>query len=466
MNTPFSYRFLSLCLVLASCSNPKNNDYSAYFGGEIINPKDKWVLFYQGEELLDSIPLDDKNRFFIRFDSLASGLYTFKHEPEYQYVYFDKNDSLMVRINTLDFDESLVFCGKGEEKNNFLVEMYLKNQKDRNDTFYAFDLNPEEFTKKADSSYRQILDFYQESKKEILWDDHFDLFAKASADYFYYTKKEFYPIAHKRRNQEKELPLLSEAFYDYRKNIDFNNEKLSDFSPYLRYITAWVDNLISLKTTDFDKQKTALAKLRTADSLIENTYLKNKVLNNIAFMYLMQDEKNAADTIFLNKYFEVATNKDKKEKIEKMTVAIRKITDEGFPEIKLKNTENELVSSNDLFNRKTVVYFWSKKTENHFFAVHEKINKIAENHPDIDFIAIGLDQNFEEWKSFLAKHKKVPHQRIRHYNVSDLEEMKDKWVVTRVTRASVVGKNGKAEKTFVNIFEPVFEKTLETIPVQ
>lgn len=463
MNTLFSYRFLFLCFVFASCNNPKDNDYSAYFGGEIINPKDKWVLFYQGENLLDSILLDQNNRFFIRFDSLASGLYTFKHEPEYQYVYFDKNDSIMVRINTLDFDESLVFCGRGEEKNNFLVEMYLKNQKDRNDTFYTFDLKTNEFAKKADSSYQQILDFYQEKKKEMLWSDDFDLFARAIADYSYYAKKEFYPIAYKRRSQEKEFPQLSKEFYNYRKNIDFNNENLSDFSPYLRYITSLVDNLILLKTPDLDEQKTALAKLQTTDSLIENAYLKNKVVNNIAFMYLMQDEKNAADTTFLNEYLKVSTDKDKKGKIEKMTAAIREITAGGFPEIKLRNTENELISSGNLFKRKTVVYFWSKKTENHFFAVHKKINNLAENQNNVNFIAICLDKNFEDWKSFLAKHKNILHQRIQHYNVSDLEELKDKWVVTRITRASVVGKNGKAEKIFANIFEPVFEKSLETI---
>jgi hypothetical protein len=33
----------------------------------------------------------------------------------------------MVRVNSRDFDESIVFCGRGEEKNNFLMEIYLKN---------------------------------------------------------------------------------------------------------------------------------------------------------------------------------------------------------------------------------------------------------------------------------------------------------------------------------------------------
>src|SRR5690606_29758910 len=98
----------------------------------------------------------------------------------------------MVRINVFNFDESLVFCGKGEEKNNFLVEMYLKNQKDRNNTFSTFDLNEKEFLKKADSSYQEALKLYNERKQFILWSDDFDVIAKASVDYPYYAKKEFY----------------------------------------------------------------------------------------------------------------------------------------------------------------------------------------------------------------------------------------------------------------------------------
>ncbi|HQX05092.1 MAG TPA: hypothetical protein PKZ44_13330, partial [Flavobacterium sp.] len=103
----------------------KDDNFTAYFGGEVINPKSNFVLFLKDDVVIDTIYLDNKNRFIQKFDSLAPGLYTFKHEPEYQYVYFDKNDSLMVRINSMEFDESIVFCGRGDEKNNFLMELYL-----------------------------------------------------------------------------------------------------------------------------------------------------------------------------------------------------------------------------------------------------------------------------------------------------------------------------------------------------
>ena len=113
---------LSLFYTLFSCGKKfKDDNYVAYFGGEVTNPTNPYVLFCKDSEIVDTIPLSKENTFFIKFDSLSPGLYSFKHEPEYQYIYFEKNDSLMVSINSKDFDQSIVFSGRGEEKNNFLM---------------------------------------------------------------------------------------------------------------------------------------------------------------------------------------------------------------------------------------------------------------------------------------------------------------------------------------------------------
>jgi hypothetical protein len=110
---------------LSSCKKVFEEDnYVAYFGGEIVNPQNNFILFLKDNEVIDTIFLDAKNRFLHKFDSLAPGLYTFKHLPEYQYVYFDKNDSLMVRLNTQNFDNSIAFCGRGDEKTIILLRHF------------------------------------------------------------------------------------------------------------------------------------------------------------------------------------------------------------------------------------------------------------------------------------------------------------------------------------------------------
>src|SRR5574343_1379975 len=180
--------FLPLSIVvfstLSSCKKTfEAENYVAYFGGEVQNPQSKFVLFLKDDEVIDTIYLDKNNRFIHKFDSLPPGLYSFKHNPEYQYVYFDKNDSLMVRLNTFDFDNSVVFCGRGDEKNNFLMELYLKNEADRDKMYDSFDKDVKSFIKNIDSSFAIRKSFYLKRKAEIGWDENFDVLAKACLNF-------------------------------------------------------------------------------------------------------------------------------------------------------------------------------------------------------------------------------------------------------------------------------------------
>src|SRR5690606_9729481 len=187
--------------------------------------------FCKDNEVLDTIYLKDDNTFFKEFDSLKPGIYTFRHDPEYQYVYFDKNDSLMVNINTRDFDESIVFCGRGDRKNNFLMELYLLNEKANDDLYPMFDQDPQTYITHIDSAYRTTKQFYNRHKDKIEWGEGFDLYAKAMVDFNYYTTKEIYPrIHHIRTGKKVNLPA---DFYNYRNEIDFNDAALEGYSPFL-----------------------------------------------------------------------------------------------------------------------------------------------------------------------------------------------------------------------------------------
>ena len=73
---------LFFLVLLSSCkSEYRSTEHIAYFGGEIVNPNNQFVLFCKDNKVIDTLRLNEKNRFFTQFDSLAPGLYTFKHEP-------------------------------------------------------------------------------------------------------------------------------------------------------------------------------------------------------------------------------------------------------------------------------------------------------------------------------------------------------------------------------------------------
>lgn len=94
---------LFLCiisLILFSCKNKEvGTPLFTYVGGEIVNPKEDYVIFYKDEQFLDSVKLDANNFFIYKAKNIEEGIYSFSHK-EYQVFYLKPSDSLMFRVNT------------------------------------------------------------------------------------------------------------------------------------------------------------------------------------------------------------------------------------------------------------------------------------------------------------------------------------------------------------------------------
>ncbi|NNT71463.1 hypothetical protein HKT18_04450 [Flavobacterium sp. IMCC34852] len=456
---------IPLITLLSSCKNEfKGSDYVAYFGGEIVNPNSQYVLFCKDNEVIDSIKLDKNNRFFVQFDSLAPGLYTFKHEPEYQYVYFDKNDSLMVRVNTRDFDNSVIFCGRGDQKNNFLMEQYLKNEKDKNKIFEAFDYDIEKFTKAIDSSYQTATKFYTAKKEEIKWSDEFDEYAKAALDYPYYSRKELYPMVHKMRTGNDVYEKIPADYYNFRKNVDCNNVALSNFSPFVMYLSHMLNNMGAINYHNHFSEvdlalKTNINKMNIADTLIKNEKVKNTILNNIAFTYLLEDQNMVNNQTFLATYHKFSTDKSQKNEIIKIGDAIQLLkAGNKLPEVMLLNRNGQKISSNTFTNQKTVIFFWTANAVSHLEAVHKKILDFQKKHPDYQFVGININDSQDEWNTLLNKYK---FSNLKEYRCADFEDLKTKWVITKIHRTIILGDNGLVSNAFTNVFELNFEEELK-----
>ena len=122
---------LLIAFTLIGCKKDNNSsqDNYAYIGGQIINPKNNFVVITKSETTLDTIILDGNNRFLFKINDLEQGLYTFRHGDEFQMILLEPSDSIIFRLNTLDFDESLVYTGKGDKKNNYFINEFLQNEK-------------------------------------------------------------------------------------------------------------------------------------------------------------------------------------------------------------------------------------------------------------------------------------------------------------------------------------------------
>ena len=146
----------TLIVLFVGCAPSKKDSDSQtiLFAGEIVNPTSNQVILFKGREKIDSAQLDEKNRFKFTLSSIENGLYNFNHTPEFQYVYLEKGDSLMVRLNTIYFDESLVFSGSNEELNNFLLELFLSAEEEDSAMYTEYyELEPADFIQKIELKF-------------------------------------------------------------------------------------------------------------------------------------------------------------------------------------------------------------------------------------------------------------------------------------------------------------------------
>ena len=458
--------FPTLILALFTSCNKEfsGEDYVAYFGGEVLNPTSNYVLFCKNNVVIDSIPLNEDNTFFKKFDSLAPGLYTFKIEPEYQYVYFDKNDSIKVHLDSKNFDESVNFCGRGDQKNNFLIDMYLRNEKDKDSLFEVFDYKWNRYNQHINKTNADNQKYYASKKEEIKWNDAFDVYAKAIVNFPHYTKKEIYPMIHEMRTGEDVTSQLPKNYYAFRNKIDFGNEALADFSPFVIYLDYMLNNVGSIHYhnhfSEFDLAlKTNINKLNIADTLIKNERIRNMVLNNIALKYLLEDQNMVNNQEFLKTYHKYSTDKSKKNEVLKIGNSIQSLTKgKKLPSVQLITPDGKITNSDAVITKNSVVFFWSEKLSSHLLAAHKKVLELKDKYPNYNFIAINLDANTYKWKEILPKYK---FEGITELHCANFEDIKSKWAITKVHRTLIINSDKTIKNGFTNLFDVYFEEDLK-----
>lgn len=455
--------FLLLLSILGiSCKNNNpNQEFVAYFGGEVVNPTKNYVLLYKGQELIDTLFLNKKNFFFKKFDSLAPGMYKFIHEPEYQYVYFDKNDSLLVRINTVIFDESVTFTGRGEKKNNFLIDLFNQIENDKNNYFEIFDYDFKKFNSYIDSIHSINKKFYEKRKATIQWDDNFDKYAQASLNYSYYTKKEFYPVIYQMRNGISIMNNVPNSYFDFRNKINFNDQELSNYSPFIKYLTAMLNNMAYCKSLETEECSfiNNINKLHITDSIFKNKNTKNDLLKKLAIIYFIQDQDIDNNREYIKTFEKLSTNKDDIKEIKIISQNIKNLAfNNNLPNLKLQDTQNNIVNSKNIIQPNTVIFFWDINFHSHYLAVHKKIERYKKIFPKYNFIAVCIEQNQENWHNKIKTFNTPYLTNYRNYNIDSLS---NKWMINKIQRTIIIGNNGKIKNAFTSLFENNFEDELK-----
>ncbi|OIQ29038.1 MAG: hypothetical protein BM564_07460 [Bacteroidetes bacterium MedPE-SWsnd-G2] len=440
-----------------------------FIGGEIINPKNDYVLLYLSESNVDTLYMNEHNRFSKRIEQVPAGLYTFTHGGEYQTILLEPNDSILFRLNTADFDESLVFTGKGAKKNNYLIKRFLENEIDNKKFIDYCKLAPEEFEVFLNKKRREKLDNLDKFIKKKEPSELFKSIAELSINYNYYANKEIYPFGYYGNNKLIHFKDLPEGFYDFRKDINYNFEALQELFVYNRFLYSHFNNL-ALEHYYKDKDhhdvfnRNALgynvAKLEIMDSLITSEVIKNNLLKTTTKDFLFNSESRYESDKMLAAYSEITTNQADKMYMANLVTSLEKLKPgKDFPNITLVNFHDQEIKINTLIKKPTVIFFWSSNFKMHYRNTHYKITNLKEQYPDMEFIAININNdNKMHWKNTLSQSNYPTTNEYRFKFPAKAIQMLG---INSVNKVIVVNKEGVIKNSNANMFDDTFDDYLE-----
>jgi len=392
-----------ILIIIISCSTINKEQNLTYFGGEIINPKDKFVLLLKDDTIIDTLQLNSQNRFIAQYENFSEGLYTFKHGIEFQYIYIQPLDSVLVRLNTWDFDESIVFSGKGGSKNEFLINLFLQNEKEDMAMYQYFSLNEINFSAKIDSLMQERNSIYNEfSKAEENISAGFEKLTNSAIHYPLYRLKEIYPYYYKKAHNLKEFPIVNNDFYNFRNDVNLNEADLVSFYPYQNYVVSYLYNL-SYQLIEKDSTKNNLT-INILNSIVDNIKLeefKNTLLKRIVVNDFLKSESSC--TIHeptLNLFLSHCTNNEYVNQVKCLVNDSKSIENEKpLLSFNIQSSEAEIQDINEIIkNKNTVIYFWSTEFMSTEYLVN-RIKYLKNQYPSILFIGVNIQSSFNEIKT-------------------------------------------------------------------
>ncbi len=455
-------RLLLLLMILGvwGCQEPQQDRRPVSISGEIVNPTDPYVILYKGEEPIDSARLDAQNRFVLRIDSLENGLYNFFHRPEFQYIYLEQGDSMQIRLNTIAFDESLVFSGSGEAVNNFLIDFFLESEGEENLIREALvPMEPEAFSAKLDSLKVRKVRQLEELNSEFPITEGAYHTARASILYKNYYYREKYPFWHRQMIADADgVHELPKNFYDYRSDVSYDDLSLTFLKPYHDFMVFHIGNLAYMSCKDacsinkdvvgnqlhFNRHQ-----LKLIDSLVTADELRDNLFRTVAFDYLLKYDSEENLEVFMTDFLSRSENNRHLSEIEALSEAIRNLSpNHQLPDLMVESADGSIQSLKELAGSGPVVfYFWSGPQQHHLANITRRVRSLNEEYRDYRFVGICLRTEKPRWKSMLTTYSLDPKNQ---YWAEDFESFAHTLVVYHPYK-SIVTKDGKIVDGFANL---------------
>tara|TARA_B100000795_G_scaffold138026_1_gene103074 strand:- start:12743 stop:14179 length:1437 start_codon:yes stop_codon:yes gene_type:complete len=454
------YILLSVCIL--SCNNKDKNGVTTYLGGQIINPKMDYVLLSHPDKRNDTIALNANGSFDFQCENLQTNLYIIRHN-ELQYIFIEPGDSIMFHLNTVDFDESLAFSGRGAEKNNFLMNLFLSNEEEDKKLPELYKLNPQAFEEEIAHSKKALFIELDEFIVSENPSETFISIASANINYNYYSRKELYLSTKNSFAENKDL-IFPEGFFTYRDSIELNNNILKNYYTYYQFLNRYLDNLAH----DAYKQESDLfikasfrhqeQKLKLIDQWITNTQLHDNLLHTNVKRYLAHADDTQKEQDLVRLFKKLDHNKTHQKDVEIYAQNTAKINAGNMiPGVLLVTANKKLISLQKINTSKSVFFFWNRESVKHYKEIHVRVAELKSKYPEYNFIGINTGSDYLAWKETVIS---SGYNQAHEYQLENSTTAKNALFINSANKAMIVDVGGIILEGNSNLFNQNFESLL------
>ena len=413
----------------------ENDNKTIFFDEKILNKSADKIILNKDDNIINESSIDENGFFQMKLDSINSGLYNFFLQPEFQYIILEKNDSIYIRLNSLDFDESLVFMGNGASKNNFLMDVFLNFEKNEDMLNTSFNESFENYIKELDSVLSVQENKFIEFKSKVKISEFAEKMINNAILYPYMEKLQSFIL---RRN-------INEELWDNIRNdfkINFNDNDLTFFKPYIDFIYLYTFNITRIKNKEIDKIDFQIERLSTINELISNNEIKSKLFRFLAFEVLLKNKSMYEKSKFIDEFLKISDFKNINNEVDELYKNQKKLTPgNDFPQVYFVNQNGSILDIRMEEKSKKVLFFWSYDQNSHLNAIHEKILKLKNTYFNYKFYSVNINDSQSKWLDNIIYNDVI---NIRSVN---FDEMSKKLIIDNLNKIFFLNEKSKIQKT-------------------
>jgi len=196
------------------------------FTAKIANRNSDTLVIRGKDNFKQVIPIDKKEIFVASFDA-PKGFYVFSDGTESSNLYLKPNSEVNLTMNAKEFDETIVYKGKGVDESNFLAQQALKDEQ----------FQKEAFAKEA-AEFAAVLEAKKKSDIENVEKGNFDPEFKAALKRNFESFNEYAVHEYERAAKANKLNGKPSPNFEYD-NHKGGKTKLSDLKGKYVYIDLW-----------------------------------------------------------------------------------------------------------------------------------------------------------------------------------------------------------------------------------